>query len=63
MSVPTFMGVDLSSREDVTRVIFMQGKKIVDRETVAHCAVCGNAKCDHSDLAYAGIVPPPVLLS
>jgi hypothetical protein len=63
MSAPVFMGVDLSSCEDLTRVVWMQGKQIVDRDTVARCAVCGNAKCDHSDLAFAGIVPPPAMLS
>jgi acyl dehydratase len=61
MSAPVFVGVDLSNREDVCGVIWMRDKTIVPREAVARCAVCGNAQCDHSDLAFAGIVPPAVL--
>lgn len=63
MSAPVFMGVDLSGREDFTRVVWMRGKQIVDRDTVARCAVCGNSTCDHSDLAFADIVPPLVMVS
>lgn len=63
MRFPAFMGVDFSGAEDMTRVVWMRGKQIASRETVARCRVCGEAKCDHSDLAFAGIVPPAGLLS
>ncbi|EJL21921.1 hypothetical protein [Novosphingobium sp. AP12] len=63
MSAPVFMGLDLSGREDLTFVVWMRGKQVVARDAVARCAVCGKANCDHSDLAFAGIVPPPVMLS
>lgn len=52
------IGIDLSADQDFTGVIYMRGKKVVPRETVARCAVCGYATCNHNDLAYAGIVPP-----
>lgn len=57
MTLPKFMGIDLSDEQDATGVIYMQGRTVVPRETVARCAVCGKAACDHDDLAYAGIVP------
>lgn len=29
------------------------------RDAGGRCAVCEQAICDHSDLEFAGIVPPP----
>jgi len=51
------IAIDLSDKQDVAGVIYMQGKKVVSREAVAVCAVCRRAQCDHDDLAYAGIMP------
>lgn len=57
---PVYMGIDISGPgSDHTAVVYMRDRQIVDRAEVATCAVCGEAFCDHSDVAFAGLVGIP----
>lgn len=57
MTAPVFMGLDLSSGDDMAGVIYLRGTEIIARSAAGTCAVCGRAVCGHSDLQFAGLVP------